>query len=189
MNDNISSLVGIGAAGKVYVAPKGTSLPSDASSALDAAFENFGYISSDGVTISNSDSTSNIVAWGGDNVRVISTEHTETVSFTPIEINQTVLEQTYGASNVSVTTSGDTTVIASKHTGATLPEVVIVVDAIPASGMKARYVFPLAQLTERGDASLTGTDIQGRQMTYTGNADSDGVTCYEYVEIAEEGSS
>lgn len=188
MNDNISSLVGVGAAGKVYVAPKGSTLPTSASAALDAAFENFGYISSDGVTISGSDSSSSIYAWGGDSVRVISTEHTETVAFTPIEINETVLKQTYGEDNVTVATVGTTTTIAAVHKGGTLPEVVIVVDAIPATGMKARYVFPLAQLTERGDASLTGTDVQGRQMTYTGNADGSGVTCYEYVEIEAEDS-
>lgn len=183
MNDNVSSLVGVGAAGKVYVAPKGTALPTSASADL-TGFENFGYISADGVTISGSDSSSSIYAWGGDSVRVISTEHTETVAFTPIEINETVLKQTYGDDNVTVTSSQDTTVIAARHTGVMLPEVVIVVDAIPATGMKSRYVLPLAQLTERGDAALTGTDIQGRQLTYTGNADGNGVTCYEYVEIA-----
>lgn len=185
MADNNSSLVGIGAAGKVYVAPKGTSLPTDASTQLSASYENFGYISSDGVTVADSDSSQSITAWGGDTVRTILTEHTETISFTPIEINEVVLEQTYGADNVTVATVGDTTTIASKHKGQTMPEVVIVVEAIPASNMKARYVMPLAQLTERGDASMTGTDIQGRQMTYTGNADSSGVTCYEYVEITE----
>lgn len=185
MADNDASKVGIGAAGKVYIAPKGTTLPTDATTTLSSDYVNFGYVSDAGVTMAESDNTNTIRAWGGDAVVTTLSEHTETVAFTPIEINETVLKALYGDDNVDVTAgSGNTpTTIVAKHKGQTMPQVVIVIEAIPNAGTKARYVMPLAQLTARGDASLTGTAVQGREMTYTGAADSDGVTLYEYQSI------
>ena len=38
-----------------------------------------------------------------------------------------------------------------------------------------------AQLTERGDVTLDGTQVDGRQLTFNMLADSNGVTMYEYV--------
>lgn len=182
MAENNSALVGVGAAGKVYVAPKGTALPTSAVGDLPGAYLNFGYVSEDGVTFADDDSTETLKSWFGpaSMTKQILTEHKETCEFTPIEINEVVLKQLYGPNNVTVSTAGGYTEIVALHKGVTMPEVVVVVDAIPGDGMLSRYVMPVAQLTERGDISLTGTEIQGRSMTYTGNADNSGVTCYEY---------
>ena len=51
--------------GAIYRAPLGTTLPTDATTALDAAFKELGHVSEDGVSNSQDLSVSEIKAWGG----------------------------------------------------------------------------------------------------------------------------
>ena len=71
--------------GAFFHAPLGTDLPTDAKTALDAAFKNLGYISEDGLTESTSIDTNTVKAWGGDVVMVNQTGKTTTFSLTLIE--------------------------------------------------------------------------------------------------------
>ena len=54
--------------GAIARAPLGTALPTDATTALNTAFKQLGYISEDGITNGNSPETDVIKAWGGDTV-------------------------------------------------------------------------------------------------------------------------
>lgn len=53
----------VGSDGQIYVAPVGTTEPSDADDPLNAAFAVLGYTSEDGVTISDGKTVENIGAW------------------------------------------------------------------------------------------------------------------------------
>ena len=58
-----SSEVVIGANGSVYTAPYGTALPSNISTALNAAFLEHGFVSEDGVTFRDDKEIEDIPAW------------------------------------------------------------------------------------------------------------------------------
>lgn len=190
---NDATNVGVGTPmvdGAIFIAPAGTEVPAPLAllGDLGSEYNSFGYVSTDGVTIAEDGETKEIQAWGGKTVKVIQTSFKETAAFTPIEINETVLAQQYGSDNVSVSTvsTSDTpakeySVITAKHTGATLPSKVLVIKTCPTDEMVIVYVAKNAQLTERGDLALDGEKAQGRQMTYTCNADPDGVTITSYT--------
>ena len=182
MSSNNTEQVAVGAAGIVYVAPKGTAAPTDASTALAAAWSELGIISEDGITIAEESDTTDINGWAPTGVvRTVKTSYKETVAFTPIEVNETVLKQTYGADNVSVTGGK----IIAKHTGVDLEEVCLCIDVVHSSKVKGRYFAAAAQLTEKGDLELSGSDAAGRELTFTCNPDSKGTTITEFDDITE----
>ena len=65
-------------AGAVFCAPVGTTLPTDAVTALANTFKDLGFVSEDGVTRSISKSTTNIKEWGGGVVLITQDEKTTT---------------------------------------------------------------------------------------------------------------
>ena len=68
---NVASNVSAGkpkTTGAIWVAPKGSTLPTDTATALDAAFKCLGYCSDDGLTNSTDLESETIKAWGGDTV-------------------------------------------------------------------------------------------------------------------------
>ena len=169
------------ATGAIFVAPTTTALPTDATTAL-SGFSLLGFTSDAGVTISESSNSESIYAWEGRvEVYTTKTEYTEQISFTPIQCNQDVLELIWGSENVEVDASGN---ILAKHHGRTMEPVHIVIETIPRDGIVKRFCQK-SQLTERGDQTMDGTQIDGRQLTFNNLADENGVTCYEYTAFVE----
>ena len=90
-------------AGAVYVAPKGTTLPTDATTALANTFVCLGYVSEDGLKNNNELTVNAIKAWGGNIVYRSLTEMNDEFSLSLIETENTdVLKAVYGADNVTV---------------------------------------------------------------------------------------
>ena len=70
--------------GAIFSAPVGTTLPADATTALNDAFVCMGYASQDGLVNGYSSESSETAAWGGDIVDTSKTKQTDTWKYTAI---------------------------------------------------------------------------------------------------------
>ena len=168
--------------GAVFYAPLGTTIPTDALTELDAAFENAGYISEDGVVNTNTPTTQTTKAWGGDIVLSIQDEKTDTFSTVLIEsLNVDVLKAYFGDENVTGTLAdGITITVNSKE----LPEKAWVIDMIMRNGALKRVVIPRGKVTTTDEVTYVDNEAVGYGITITAYPDASGNTHYEYIKAA-----
>ena len=182
---NVASNVSAGkpkTTGAIWVAPKGSTLPTDTATTLDAAFKCLGYCSDDGLTNSTDLESETIKAWGGDTVLTIQTSKEDRFGFTLIEVlNEDVLKFVYGSTNVSGTLSTGLTVTANN---ADVEEVAIVIDMIMRDNAAKRVVIPDCKISEFGDVVYSDSEAVGYETTVTCMPDSSGNTHYEYIKSA-----
>ena len=165
--------------GAVFYAPLGTTLPTDALSELDAAYENVGYISEDGVVNTNTPSTQNVKAWGGDIVLNTVTEKPDNFKMTFLEVtNVKALKAVYGDTNVSGDLATGITVHANTKD---IPEMIWVVDMMYKNGIRKRTVIPDAQCVLNGDITYTDGSAVGFPINLTAYPDSNGDTHRDYI--------
>lgn len=168
--------------GAVYKAPVGTTLPTDATTALDAAFVNLGYCSEDGMTNNNSPSSENIKAWGGDIVHTYQTEKPDTFGVTLIEaLKDDVLKAVYGDANVTGDLSEGMTIKANSEE---LEAFTWVVEMVMNGGILKRIVIPNGKVSEIGEITYNDTTAVGYALTLSALPDSAGNTHYEYLKQA-----
>lgn len=153
------------AGGAIWRAPLGTTLPTDATTALGEAFACLGYVSEDGYTNENSPETEDIKAWGGDVVCTTQTEKPDRFSFTLIEyFNAEVKKTVYGDANVTGTLSTGMVVRANS---AEANAAVYVIDQALRGGVKQRTVIPNAKLSELAEIVYKDDEVVGYNVTLT----------------------
>ena len=182
MSTNTASNVSAGkpkVGGAIFVAPVGTTLPTDTAAELDEAFKNLGYVSDAGVVNSTNLEVNKVKAWGGDTVLITQTSKEDTYKYTLIEVkNLDVLKFIYGAENVTGTLATGITIKANSKQ---LPDVSIVIDMILSGNTAKRVVIPSASISEVGDITYTDADPVGYETTVDCTPDSEGNTHYEYI--------
>ncbi len=167
------------ATGAIWVAPVGSTLPTDATTALDNAFKCLGYVSEDGLTNDNSPESETIKAWGGDTVLTIQTSKEDTFGFTLIEVlNEDVLKFVYGSANVSGTLATGITIEANSKE---LDEHALIIELNLREDAVKRIVIPDCKISEVGEISYSDEDAIGYETTVEAMPDASGNTHYEYI--------
>lgn len=172
-----------GVGGAVYVAPLGTSLPTDATTALAGTYKAVGYNTEDGVTRAVDQDTEVVKAWGGDVVLVLENGKTETFQFSMLDAHSVDALKIYnGDANVSGSTlaSGISVVSNNKERGAH----VYVIDMIESGNTLHRIVIPNGVVTELEDITYVDNAAVAYGVTITAVADSSGNSSYDYFKTA-----
>lgn len=165
--------------GAVSRAPFGTTLPTDATTSLDSAFDALGYISNDGLKNANTPEGDKVKAWGGDVVLYYGTGKDDTFTFKLIEAtNVKVLETVYGDGNVTGAIATGITVKANSKEDT---EHSYVIDMILKNSIVKRIVIPKGTVTSVSEVSYKDDEAIGYEVTVSAVPDSSGNTHYEYL--------
>lgn len=166
----VADEVRVAITGELYSAPRGTTAPTTASTALNAAFIGHGYVSEDGVTENWDDSVDNIVAWqGATTVRAARTESTLTLACTLIQTRGSNLELFYPGSEV-VANGAEWKIEVKSPTSDRRSFVLDVVDGEDL----IRIYLGNAELTERGEIPYQSGEAVMYPVTLTAYPDDDG---------------
>lgn len=168
--------------GAVFVAPIGTTLPTDPETNLNdnEAFVCLGYVSEDGLENANDLDVSEIKAWGGSIVYRSLNGLNDTFALKLIESeNEDVLKVVYGDDNVSEDASGNINVnIVAEDP----QEKVWVFDMSLRGGRAKRIIIPDGAITARDAITYNDSDAIAYGITVSAYPDSTGKTHIEIIE-------
>lgn len=146
--------VRVGVTGTVYVAPKGTALPTDVTTSLNAAFESVGFISEDALTESLSITTERLKAWQRPvGIRSLTTDIEWTFQFGMLETSPLALELFYAGAESTVDTGIATTTISATPSSPQKAMVVEIVDG----DVITRYAIPVVEIGDRDEVEHTNS--------------------------------
>ena len=178
--DNVSSTKGV-RGGYIFIAPTGTALPTDYSTALPTAYKCLGFISEDGYVETVDSDSEDLVDMNGDLMDSPQTSRVESAQLTLAEIKAMTLKLMYGDENVTDKAG----VITVKHNGNSNGTWVVVLDLLLKNNRKWRKVVPLFQCSELDDLTLAVGELAARALTAKYLTDGDGNTCYDYIQSTE----
>ncbi len=164
--------------GCVYVAPVGTTLPTDAYSPLDPAFKCVGYLSEDGIknTITRTSEPKN--AFGGVTVANSQTEYQESTTYTMIETNETSMKIVYGDDHVELDATSGLHIL---HSAEELPEKSYVFETLLGTSRIKRTAVERASVSEVGEIAEDGTNLMGYPITLSRLPGTDGMYAHDYI--------
>lgn len=170
-------------AGVIYRAPYGTTLPTDATTALAEAYISLGYLSEDGFTNNYEVSSEDIREMGGSIVLTVQTEVTDSFTFKLISaLDENVQKAVYGDAKVTGTLA---TGMAVTIDGSETEESVWVLETIMRDGALKRIVIPDGKISSIGEIAYRRNEAVGYDITLTALKDeTEGFNHKEYTKSA-----
>lgn len=170
--------------GYLFSAPVGTALPTKYNAVaadLDEAFENLGYVSSDGIVNGIESDSENFQDMNGDTIETAASTYTETLVFTLVEQKKAALAEEYGQKNV--TDAGGQ--ITAKHNSNPRGRRAYVALLVLKDGRRQTTVIPTGEVTSVGEKTYNKADLVGRELTVTCYPDENGDCVIDYIESTE----
>jgi hypothetical protein len=169
--------------GPILSAPRGTPLPDGLDATIDAAFEDSGYISEDGLTLTPERSTEQVKDWSGSVVRELLTEFAAKLAWAHLETNEQSLKNYLGDDNVTVV---DATSTEGKRITALLRSTEMPrkpwIFKIKDGEARVLIVVPDGQVSETGEVSFVKSGAITWPVTLATYPDANGVNVYVYLD-------
>lgn len=184
----VSAAKPLTARGGICRAPLGTTIPTDARTALDAAFKKQGYVTTDAVTQTVNRTAEDELAWGNVTVDTHETEYGVVLTFTLMESsNAETLKSIVGDDNVIVTpaTADHGNLIEVRWKSGLPPMGVWVIDMLRVKGGVQRKVIPAGQLVFSGDVQYVDSTSIKYSVELRCQNDEDDVPVYDYFDDGE----
>lgn len=145
-----------------FIAPYGTTLPTDNTTDLDQGFKNMGFMGDGGFTFSNSSTTNTGRDANGDAIATSAGEVEKTLNCVFRELKADGLKVVYGQDNVT-----DANGVLTVHDKGPNSEVYSgVIEALLADGRKDRKVIPQMVPNQLGNETMSYTELVGKDMTF-----------------------
>ena len=177
---NVSTAKGV-AGGYFFSAPIGTALPQSYDDTLDSAFVDLGFLSDDGLAMSNEEDSEDFHDLNGDTIYSASSSRTETLTCTLVETKAATLKEFWGQDNVT----DENGLITETHTSKDRPSRVYVFDFVLRDGRRGRLIVCNGKVTEIGEETYVSSELLGREITVTANAGADGWSVRRFIESTE----
>ncbi len=192
MANNLNMLAGTAATGAdglglVWMAPSGSTAPTDATTALAAAWKNMGGITEAGVTIKQSTSTTKKKFYGSPAVqRTLVTDQEYTVDVVYGETNARVIEQMYRRAMNSITPVVVTGAFSAAAGTYVRQLYALVIDMVDGTN-RMRHYCPSVEVTSQGDIKIANSETLEWGITYSAYPDTSGNAIYSYFAVPSLG--
>jgi hypothetical protein len=174
----------VGASGVGYTAVLGTAAPTDFT-ALPTAWNDFGYISQDGMTAAVDENRTSWTPWGSlSPIRTQTTSSNKTFAVTCWESNKTVLGLYYKQQTATLTPDTNGVITFNEVNQPAPDRRSFVFDVMDGASNLIRIYVPLGEVTERGNVVYKSDDLIGYPITVTAYPGSDGVSVHRMMKLA-----
>lgn len=178
MATDVTKIFAATSGGLAYAGPVGTTAPTSAASALNAAFYELGTVSDDGLAEKPNTSTTQIKNWAGVTARTLITDTEFQFTFTLLQTDARSLELYHGGSKVASLNPNGSKMDVSKTTQNKLA---FVFDVLDGSNTSRIYV-PTGEVTDIGEIKYSAGEAAAYELTVTAYPDANGKALTKFWE-------